>query len=275
MGSESRAELRHTPKSGPGGVTRWIRRIGPRERPRDAAVPMLWLQRPELATGGRVDVIVDAHEREALARLAGGLSVDGPVQRHFMAQLVREFRDVQDPDAVRVDIGGYSVGYLAREEAPWFHPVVGELARHGRPATCRAVITGGVDSDDGDRSPLSVVLDVSVPLRMTPADAPLFPGGSRVEVSNVDDYQAALAVLLGDADGAVSVLATLTTAEYSKIDVYVGAEMVGDLAPLLSARYLPAVMEVWAAREVPTCCAVIVRAENRIEVELDLWLPED
>jgi hypothetical protein len=280
MGSEFRADLRQQPKSSgaTGGVARWIRRIKPAPgrppRPRLPAVSKHWLLRPTLAPGGVVDVAVHSDGLAALALLARTQTPARAVNRRFMAQLVREFRNIQDPDAVRVEIGGYPVGYIAREEAPWFHPVVGELARHGRPATCRAMVTGGSQWGDGGDDPFAVVLDVSVPLRMNPADAPLLPGGSEVDVANTDGCHDALAVLLGESDGPVAALATLTTADYSKVDIYIGGVLVGDLAPLMSARYLPAVMDVWAAGEVPTSGAVIARADSGIEVTLDLWLPD-
>ena len=281
MGSEFRADLRQPPKASGanGGVAGWIRRIKPapgrRPRSRLPAVSKHWLLRPTLAPGGEVGVVVDSDGIAALALLARAQTPARSVNRRFMAQLVSEFRDIQDPDAVRVEIGGYPVGHIAREEAPWFHPVVGELARHGRPATCRAALTGGSQWGDGNDDPFAVVLDVSVPLRMTPADAPLLPGGSRVDVAKTDRYQDALVVLLGETDQPMTALATLTTTEYSKVDIYIGGAMVGDLAPLMSARYLPAVMDVWSANEVPTCRAVIARADNGIEVTLDLWLEAD
>jgi hypothetical protein len=110
---------------------------------------------------------------------------------------------------------------------------------------------------------------------MAASDLPLLPGGSKVTVANAGGYQHAIAALLGASDRAVPAVATLTTADWSKADVYIDGEMVGDLTPIMSARYLPAVMDVWAASEIPTCRAVIRQGADELEVELDLWSPAD
>jgi len=260
-------------------MMRWIRKLTWSSElpvhPDPPPVATHWLQRPTLAGGGWVDVVGESSRQEALEVLCGGRTAEGPALRRFMAQLVRDPDNVQEPNAVRVEIGGRLVGYIARDEAPWCHQVVAELARYGKPATCRASLTGGWDRGGGDRGVIGVVLDLALPLRMAPADQPLLPGGKKVKVANEGAYQDAIAALFDEADRALPAVATLTTADWSKVDVYIGGEMVGDLTPILSARYLPAVMDVWAAQEVPTCRATIRRGDEALEVELDLWSSDE
>lgn len=267
------------PRPSSGRVAGWLRKMTwSSEAPSLTPPPVVsthWLQRPTLAAGGWVDVVGESHRQDTLESLAGGRTPEGLVNRRFMAQLVRDAHNAQDPNAVRVEIGGRLVGFIAHEEAPWCHRVVAELARYGKPATCRASLTGGWDRGPDDRGHIGVVLDVCVPLRMAPTDVPLLPGGRKVTVTNETNYQDALGLLLEGSDRAVPAVATLTTADWSKIDVYIGGRLVGDLTPMMSARYLPSVMDVWAAQDVPTCRAVIRPGAASIEVELDLWSPDD
>lgn len=110
-----------------------------------------WLQVPAINIGAQVDVVGEQHHQDALETLAAGRNAFGTRRRLLTAVLVREPDNEYDPNAVRVEAAGATLGHLSRDDAPRFHAIIDRLARAGMPATCRAMLTGGWDRSRADR----------------------------------------------------------------------------------------------------------------------------
>lgn len=98
---------------------------------------------PRGNAGYWVDVVGESNYQRALARITGGRTPDG-VNIDTTATLIPEPSNPYDPNAVRVDIAGQTVGYLDRSAAVTYRQ------RGGKRSQCRATINGGWDRGDGD-----------------------------------------------------------------------------------------------------------------------------
>ena len=88
-----------------------------------------------------VNVAGESHYQEALRALTG---TDGSeaVRIEVEAALVPEPENPHDPNAVMVQIRERLVGYLPREAAVAYGPMVRIVAERGRTAACEAMIAG-------------------------------------------------------------------------------------------------------------------------------------
>ena len=115
-----------------------------------------WLQLPALNPGLAVDAAGESHYQDTLESIAGGRNCFGVHTPLITAELVREPTNPYDPNAVRIEADGRPLGYVPKEDAPRFHDVIDKLAGQGRPATCRARLTGGWDRGHGDRGTIGL-----------------------------------------------------------------------------------------------------------------------
>lgn len=83
------------------------------------------------------DIVGEASYQDALDRLAGG-KTDAGVHVQKWATLVMEKNNPFDPNAVRVDIEGQTVGYLSRAHAVRFRKTINRSN-----CVAPALITGG------------------------------------------------------------------------------------------------------------------------------------
>lgn len=89
------------------------------------------------------EVVGESHYQPALRRVAGPRSEDG-VRAECIAMLCREPNNPHDPNAVRVEVNGATVGYVPRDMAPDVQEALTELWRkHGERIAVNAVIVGG------------------------------------------------------------------------------------------------------------------------------------
>jgi len=100
--------------------------------------------------GATLEVVGESHYQAELMRVGGGKTESGPVRPRVIAELVREPRNRHDRNAVAVQVGGSTVGYIAREDAPRVGHVVDHMWNHGYPATVAATIIGGWDRGGGN-----------------------------------------------------------------------------------------------------------------------------
>lgn len=116
----------------------WLRKLFAGE-PR-APEPTLVVTKKEpsgLLSGDHyVEVVGESYRQDTIAKLARARSP-------LVAELVREPSNQHDPNAVRVDIRGETVGYIARGDAASLHPLLERLKREGQPARVGAQVTGG------------------------------------------------------------------------------------------------------------------------------------
>ncbi len=113
----------------------------------------------------RVDVVGEAAYQGTLVRMAGGRTIDGPRNRHHTAVLLPEPTNPYDENAVRVVLvpstpgaATATVGYLSREDAARYRPVIDRLAAAGKVMACKASMTGGWDRGPDDRGSIGVIL---------------------------------------------------------------------------------------------------------------------
>ena len=92
---------------------------------------------------GTVEVVGESHYKRELFKLAGRrqrTAADIPI----VAVLVREPDNRYDPNAVKVLVNGYHVGYLGRADAEAYAPLLDRLlATDGVHGACLGRIVGG------------------------------------------------------------------------------------------------------------------------------------
>ena len=260
---------------GPGRLRRLVaqkvgvsaRRPGASPPPDDAASATTWLQWPTIQPGGTQEVVGEAAHVDALEAVAGGRTWAGPRHRLVSAALESEPANPHDPDAVRVRVGGETVGYLPRDDAPRFRALVTELAARHHAAIARARLTGGWDRGPRGRGALGIELDVDpdlVPLR---PGTPFLPDEIAVDVVGEDGHQGPLELLVEHAPGRIHV-ATLTetvAGQGPRISVEIDGVVVGALGRSATERYLPVVRAVTAGGFPTTCEAMVARGTRKYE----------
>ena len=96
-----------------------------------------------------IDVVGESHYQGNLEALAGGRTSDGPRNPDHMALLLPEPTNEYDPNAVRVLLihsgAAAIVGYLSREDAITYRPVIDRVAETGAVTMCHAHLKGGWD----------------------------------------------------------------------------------------------------------------------------------
>lgn len=99
----------------------------------------------------QVDVVDEADYQEALERLAGDRSRVGSIEP-VVALLSREPSHRHDKDAVRIDVGNATVGYVVGRNAREIQPLLQRLEKAGRPAWVRGWVVGGWEDDNSDNN---------------------------------------------------------------------------------------------------------------------------
>jgi hypothetical protein len=72
--------------------------------------------------------------------------------RGVVALLSREPEHLHDKNAVRVDVGNETVGYIEKWNAKQIQPLLLKLEQAGRPAWVRAWVVGGWEDDTGENN---------------------------------------------------------------------------------------------------------------------------
>ncbi len=105
---------------------------------------------------GRYEVEITSESRYQAA-IANAIASDSTDE--LLAALIPE-DNPQDPNAIRVEIDGRTVGYLPREYARQFRRRLNRKELTGATTTCRASIQGGGPARNGGRKSHSVWLDL-------------------------------------------------------------------------------------------------------------------
>jgi hypothetical protein len=117
-----------------------------------------------------VDAVGEGSYQGSLERIAGGRTIDGARVRDHLAVLLPEPDNPYDANAVRVAVvpsgtggaGGY-VGYLSRENAVAYRPLIDRLAEIGKVVACAASLSGGWDRGGGDQGSFGVRRHIAEP----------------------------------------------------------------------------------------------------------------
>lgn len=100
------------------------------------------------------EVVGESHYQQNLLKLCGEKTPEG-VEKYFEADLIAENANPHDPNAIRVDIQGLTVGYLSRQRAlEW------RKSNRSRGQRCIAVVRGGWDRGPEDNGYFGVWIDV-------------------------------------------------------------------------------------------------------------------
>jgi hypothetical protein len=107
-----------------------------------------------------VAVVGESHYQAELERICGGRDEHG-AHHECVALLVPEDTNEFDPNAVRVDIDGLTVGYFSRPAAKRYRPIADQLRSEGKVGAAAAIIVGGWDRGGDDRGHFGVQLDMN------------------------------------------------------------------------------------------------------------------
>ncbi len=116
----------------------------------------------ELLGGGTVKVVGTASYQGVLDEICGGRTEDGH-HREARGMLLTDTSNEYDELAVAVYVDGEQVGYLSRQDARRYYPVIGKLYEYECLGVCRATIRGGWDRGGGDAGHYGVELDLASP----------------------------------------------------------------------------------------------------------------
>lgn len=106
-----------------------------------------------------VPVVGESHYQDAISRAVGGITEEG-ADAIVDAEVILENENPHDPNAVKVAIGGRTVGYLERDFAPEFRRQIQAKAPGHTRFPCKARVRGGWDRGPNDRGQFGVRLDI-------------------------------------------------------------------------------------------------------------------
>ncbi|PSK66677.1 hypothetical protein B0E53_01317 [Micromonospora sp. MH33] len=189
-----------------------------------------------------------------------------------------------DPNAVKVVYGGQTLGYLPKDQAKAYSPVLTALVNEGWTPQVRARIWGREEEEwDGRRRPQfvgSVTLDLTEPHMIVPANMPpadlhvMLPHGRVVQVTGEEKYMTHLAQLLSP-QGECWIYATLHQVEQQRarstrtlVEVRVNGEPAGTLSPATSAEMLPVLAHLSELGMLTAARAVL--KGNRVKADVTL-----
>lgn len=200
------------------------------------------------------------------------------------AQLMPEPQNKHDRNAVGVWSGGRQLGYLPREEAARYSPVLTALTAQGWLPQVGARVWGSEWSDYDERQASfrgSVQLDLAEPHMLVPANMPpagdyrLLPTGNAIQVTGEEKHLDTLAPLLrpeGECWAYTTVHEVVeqpTRTSRSIVEVRIDGGRVGQLTPKMSSELLPAIRHL-AEQCIHTAARAVVKG-NRIKTEVVLY----
>jgi hypothetical protein len=114
-----------------------------------------------------VDVVGEGSYQGTLELIGGGKTIDGMRLRDHTALLIPEPTNPYDRNAVRVvlipstpGVPAGRIGYLSRENAVAYRPIIDYLAAWGQVMAAKASMKGGWDRGRDDRGSIGVVLHI-------------------------------------------------------------------------------------------------------------------
>ncbi|MCA0331084.1 MAG: DUF2510 domain-containing protein [Actinobacteria bacterium] len=231
-----------------------------------------------------LDVVGESNYYDAIrALLPTSLSESGE-EAIVQVLLIREPNNKYDRNAIAVRADTGTVGYLPKEDARRYAPVLDALAANGRVAQTAARVWGCIREDwDTTRKSFmgSIRIALPEPHMLFPANLPpdapheLLPVGGAIQVSGEENYRDNVAPWLNQ-HGEAWVHATVhpvveTTARTSKTlaEVRIEGRPVGRLTPKMSQDLLPAVDHL-ADHGLTTCVRAIVKG-NALKADVVLY----
>lgn len=225
-----------------------------------------------------VDVMGETYHEPQIRRILGRVGPQG-VDRELLARLVPEPRNPHDPHAVAVFVGQDCIGYLARELAWRYQPMLLGLASVGKEATTPGRIYAN-ESQDWEHPGRKVLfaqvrITLDEPWMCLPANG--FPShpyaflehGSALQLQKETEHMAVLTRYIGE-NGERWVVGTLHRAEPANakkpiVEVRVDGGVIGELTPAMSEHYLPTIDAAVKASRV--LAAKVMLKGNPLKIE--------
>ncbi|MEV6712416.1 hypothetical protein AB0M48_10270 [Lentzea sp. NPDC051208] len=259
--------------------------IGTKNKPADQIVPARTRSRlRRLSTAGRIAVVGEAHHQDAIAEVVRLSAPDPRDDTSALATAVlipeaagRHERAVR-VDLLRGDGTAVTAGYLRREQAAEYQPLLLDLAERGEVGSCPARILGG-----GQR--YGVHLHLGAP-RLLLLDhealgtAPTLPAEQQVAVVGEDAHQYVLHRVVNGRTP-VHVIAELRDCRIVKgshtgehtLEVLLEGECIGQLTYAMGLRYCDMTQE-WRARTGRALCEAVITNEGTRGLQANLLLPK-
>lgn len=231
------------------------------------------------------EVAGESHYAKSIRNLFGTNFTPPGAELTVVAQLVPEPNNRHDRNAVGAWVGNNQVGYLPREEAVRYSPVLSALVAEGWLPQVAARVWGGERFDyeqEKDTFRGSVSLDLAEPHMLVPSNMPpagayrLLPTGGAIQVTGEENHLDALAHLLrpeGECWAYASlheVVEQLARTTRTVVEVRIDGAPVGQLTPKMSGEVLPAIRHLAEAGTVAACRAIV--KGNRIKTEVVLYV---
>jgi hypothetical protein len=243
-----------------------------------------------LSEDGRLSVVGESYYQSALRIVTGGRAAGNGLDQHIpvIAALIPEPENPHDKNAVRIDVvmgrETVRVGYIARDIAPDYQPLLLRLRGQGQLGTCPARIAGGGPEYYGIYLHLApaAVLEIELTggdrdIAEVSSNTALLRAEWTCTVTKEQAHQDVLARYAPrDETEPTAVIASLgqCTSVGGKydgepaIEVSLGGYRVGELTRAMTARYDQLVARVLDRGLTPMCEAVVVSTTRGLQVEL-------
>jgi len=237
------------------------------------------------------EVAGESNYFDAIQKVIGPVD-DRGTETVVTAELVPEPTNRHDKNAVQVLIQGLTVGYLPREDAQRYQPVLSKLLAQDYQPHVGARVWGRMATEyDYDRKGQlverqqfvgSVRLDLAEPHLLTPANLPpystyvVLPIGGAIQVTDEDKHMPNLVPLLS-AEGECWVHTTMheiteSTARTTKnlVEVRIDEAVAGKLTPKMSSELLPVIRHMHS-KGIVTVCRAILKG-NQLKADVTLYV---
>jgi hypothetical protein len=237
------------------------------------------------------DIVGESFHEAAIRSFFPKRIGEGDRELFIMASLIPEPTNPYDKHAVKVVVGGQHAGYLSKEDAPNYQPVIARLIQQGLLPVTKCRIYGseyeewvGTDRRGRDIMKLSfassirLTLDephLCVPVNLPPSYAhAMLPFGSAIQVRKEENHQDVLRKYV-TREGECWVHGTLhaildgtSKAVKELVEIRIDNQRVGELTPAMSGAYLPIIQQLFECGRA-TAAKLIVKG-NQVHAEVVL-----
>lgn len=218
-----------------------------------------------------VDIVGESHFADAIREVFGPEFREDGGELAASAQLIPEPWNRHDASAVGVWVAGRQVGYLSRDDAARYSPVLSTLVDEGLAPQVGARVWAAMRYGDRPGVTGSVRIDLAEPHMVVPANrAPaaahrMLPVGKATPVTG--DLVALVPWLRPEGECWVHV--TLHEVADQRVEIRIDGVAVGRLGPEVGAEMLPAVRRLAEGRELPVARALVRGNRLKAEVVVD------
>lgn len=238
---------------------------------------LLWLSASEWANKEAAGA--GFRKSSVIAAIGQNPRVDERVNAMVDIQLIPEPSNVHDHNAVKLMVGRHHVGYIEREDAAEYQPVLKALVDQGYAPTVRGKLSARRYQRynwESERSTTEDYVDVEyqldAPELITPTNTPpdypysILPYGTAVQVTEENQHMEALAPHIKPG-GESRAIGTLHIATYhlkngeprQKIEVRIDDATIGYLSTQMSRHFIPTVTYLEQERDLIAAVIVIIK----------------